>query len=203
LIHNLIEQSVTSIDNTNYYLVFSTLILVGVTIYYAIQTKRSADATMRTVNVIEESTRAQFLPYVKASLASLGPMGLALDIINTGKGPAKDLIVEFTLTDKKKQTSKWTQPLLVPGDFRRFPIPTDSGTEINIDHFKQNKTIMHIECNYMDIFDQRRSSKETIDVTSYVNQFGATISFYLEAPMDKLARSTERIAQAADKIAKK
>jgi hypothetical protein len=89
LIHNLIEQSATSIDNTNYYLVFSTLVLVGVTIYYAIQTKRSADATKRTVDVIEESTRAQFLPYIKASLANLGPMGLALDILNSGKGPAK------------------------------------------------------------------------------------------------------------------
>jgi hypothetical protein len=61
---------------------------------------------------------------------------------------------------------------------------------------------VHIESNYRDIFDQKHTNKETIYVTSYVNQFGSTISFYLEAPMDKLARSTETIARAADKIAR-
>jgi heme/copper-type cytochrome/quinol oxidase subunit 2 len=206
LIHNLIEQSISanpSVDNTNYYLVFSTVVLVGVTIYYAIQTKRSAEATKSTVDVMKESTKAQFLPYVKASLISIGPMAVALDIINAGKGPAKELTVEFALGDKKVQTNKWTQPLLVSGDFRRFPIPTDSGTEINIDHFKKNKTILHIESKYNDIFDQKHSNNETIDVTGYVNQFGTTISFYLEAPMDKLARSTDTIAHAADKMARR
>jgi hypothetical protein len=155
LIHDLIEQSVSatpSVDNTNYYLVFSTVVLVGVTIYYAVQTKRSAEATKSTVDVMKESTKAQFLPYVKASLVSIGPMAVALDIINAGKGPAKELTVEFALEDEKVQTNKWSQPLLVPGDFRRFPIPTDSGTEINIDHFKKNKTILRIESKYKDIF---------------------------------------------------
>jgi hypothetical protein len=55
------ENWIKEIDNTDYYLVVTTIILAGITLYYPIQTRNS-------VKAIENSTKAQFRPYLKASI---------------------------------------------------------------------------------------------------------------------------------------
>src|SRR4026209_2526166 len=106
----------TVIDNTNYYIIILTSALVGVTIYYAIQTKRNVDAIKESTIVQKEATKAQFMPLIKPSIFNVGPVSIVLDIINVGKGPARELEVEFYIEELPDARRKWKQSLLMPND---------------------------------------------------------------------------------------
>jgi hypothetical protein len=80
-------------------LVMATAILVGVTGFYAWQTKK-------TVESLEKSTRYQFFPFLKAYLGFLGPTHLELIIKNVGKGPAKDVEVDFYVEESPNTRKK-------------------------------------------------------------------------------------------------
>ena len=86
-----------AIDNTNWFLVVITAILAAITGYYAWQTKKSVVA-------LEESTKAQFKPFLKGSIAQIGPDSLQLQITNIGKGSAEEITV--TLTPENSRAPK-------------------------------------------------------------------------------------------------
>jgi len=75
-------------DNTNWLLVVITAILAAITGYYAWQTKKS-------VITLEESTKAQFKPFLKWSIAQIGPDSLELQITNISKGSAEEITINF------------------------------------------------------------------------------------------------------------
>ena len=66
-----------------------TAILAAITWYYAWQTKKSVIA-------LEESTKAQFKPFLKGSIAQIGPDSLELQITNMSKGAAEEITVNFS-----------------------------------------------------------------------------------------------------------
>jgi uncharacterized protein Yka (UPF0111/DUF47 family) len=169
-------------------LVLVTAILVGVTAFYALQTKR-------TVASMEKSNAYQFLPHVKSSLVELGPMDLELQISNVGKGPAKEVNVNFYLKEAPNIKKQWNQPLLVPNDFRKFLIPKNvNEVETHIDYFKNNQTTLIIKSDYRDVLGYSHMNEEVIDVTSYVAQYGKIFSPFIETPTEKISRSVEKIA---------
>jgi hypothetical protein len=65
-----------------------TAILAAITWYYAWQTKKCVIAL--------ESTKAQFKPFLKGSIAQTGPDSLELQITNIGKGSAEEITVIFS-----------------------------------------------------------------------------------------------------------
>jgi hypothetical protein len=65
-----------------------TAILAAITWYYAWQTKKSVIA-------LEESTKAQFKPLLKGSIAQIGPDSLELQITTIGKESAEEITVNF------------------------------------------------------------------------------------------------------------
>jgi hypothetical protein len=71
-----------------------TIILAAITGYYAWQTKKSVIA-------LEESTNAQLKPFLKGSIAQIGPDSLELQITNIGKRAAKEITVNFRTTEFK------------------------------------------------------------------------------------------------------
>jgi hypothetical protein len=66
-----------------------TAILAAITWYYTWQTKKSVIA-------LEVSTKAQFKPFLKGSIAQIGPESLELQITNMGKGSAEEITVNFS-----------------------------------------------------------------------------------------------------------
>jgi hypothetical protein len=96
-------------DNTNWFLVIITAILAGITGYYAWQTKKSVIA-------LEESTKAQFKPFLKGALAQIGPASLDLQIINIGKGAAEEITVNFRTVEFEGSQRTYTTELLQPNE---------------------------------------------------------------------------------------
>ena len=93
------ENWIKEIDNTDYYLVVITIILAGITLYYAIQTRNS-------VKAIENSTKAQFRPYLKTSIFFHKSIVTFLRITNAGKGAAQNIEIIFSVKemDNTKRT---------------------------------------------------------------------------------------------------
>ena len=104
-------------DNTNWFLVNITPILAGITGYYAWQTKKSVIA-------LEEFTKAQFKPFLKGTLAQIGPASLDLQIINIGKGAAEEITVNFRTIEFEGSQRTYTTELLQPNEHQRFFIST-------------------------------------------------------------------------------
>jgi hypothetical protein len=149
----------------------------------------------------KEATKAQFIPFIRASIFNIGPVNVVLDIINVGKGPARELEIEFYMDELPETRRKWKQSLLMPNDFRRFPIPKSGGDhESGIDFFKENQITLIMEAKYKNIFNEDKYNKEIIDVTGYVKQFSSTISLFQENPLDKIERKIETISKDTSKI---
>jgi hypothetical protein len=191
----------TLIDNTNYYILILTSALVGVTLYYAIQTKKNVDAIKESTIAQKEATKAQFIPFIKVSIFNIGPADIVLDIINVGKGPARELEVEFYIKELPETRREWKQSLLMPNDSRRFPIPKNATDhELGIDFFKEKQITLIMEAKYKNIFDENKYNKEIIDLTAYVKQFSSTISLFQENPLDKIHSKIETISKDMSKI---
>jgi hypothetical protein len=166
-----------------------TAVLVGITGFYAWQTKRTVDS-------LEKSTKYQFLPYIKLYLGMLGPQDLDLRIKNVGKGPAKDLDIQFHIKEKGEVKRTWRQQLLVPSDFISILVPNmESKEETGIEYFENNQTTIIVSAAYRDVFDKAWSNEETIDITAYVMQFKKTRSLFREEPLERIARNVEGISR--------
>jgi hypothetical protein len=170
-----------------------TAVLVGVTGFYAWQTKK-------TVESLEKSTRYQFYPFLKAYLGMKGPTHLELIIMNVGKGPAKDVEVEFLVEASPNTRKKWRHQLLMPDDFQKFLVPkNESEVETEIAYFENNQTTLRIKTSYSDLLNNPLSNEQTIDVTSYVKQFKNIFSVFREEPIENIARSIKGIHEETQK----
>jgi hypothetical protein len=177
----------TIIDNTDYYTIILTAALVGVTIYYAIQTRRS-------VHAVEKSTKTQFKPFIKSHIKFIGPNDIVLELRNIGKGPARDLEIDFQVNKTIDSRRAMKEHLLIPEDFKELPISlnkTDTITDVAF--FKNNLTQIDIIGKYKDIFNKTQTFEENLNVTEYLTQFDRTIILYNENPLKNIARSLESI----------
>lgn len=171
-------------------LVIVTGILVILTGFYAIQTKK-------TVKVLEKTARMEFLPKIKGHVNMIGPVNIDFRISNVGKGSASDVRVNFTFIGQHTVERTWTQPLMKPNDFQDFfiPINDDNQTQSNIPFFQNNETRIEFNATYRDILDINHSSTEVINISEFVNQFERTLAVYNEETTSKISRSLERIGQ--------
>ena len=128
-------------------------------------------------------------------------MDIVLDIINVGKGPARELDVEFYIKEQAEIRRRWKQSLLMESDYRRFPIPkSNTDYEFSIDFFKENQTTLVMEAKYKNIFNEDKYNKEVIDLTTYVKQFSSTMSLFQENPLNKIESKIESISKDMTKI---
>jgi hypothetical protein len=161
-------------DNTNYFLVIITAILAGITGYYAWQTKKSVIA-------LEESTKAQFKPFLKGELAQMGPDSLDLQIINIGKGAAEEIIVNFRTIEFEGSQRTYTTELLQPNEHQRFFISTGEHVDAvqwNFNFFRDNQTTIELNWQCRDILGNTHDRRQKINVTGYVRQFENTGARY-------------------------
>lgn len=183
------DQPIDNALMVNIALVAVTAVLVGITAYYAKQTKKTVDS-------MDKATEAQFMPYLKASLAQIGPVALDLQLTNVGKGPAREIEVEYFVQEIADSARKWTQTLMMPDDHQRFFIPSKDGQAVpSDDYYKVNQTTVIIKWKCKDIFEKPHSNQETIDVSAYVKQFDTVSAHYEERPLDEIASDMGNISR--------
>lgn len=86
--------------DTNSILALSTIVLVLVTTYYAIQTRR-------TVKVLEKSNTLQFRPALLATIKVRDAVKPEIQISNFGRGPATAVQIQVQ-SKENPDTSKFT-----------------------------------------------------------------------------------------------
>ena len=187
-----------AIDNTNWFLVVITAILAAITGYYAWQTKKSVVA-------LEESTKAQFKPFLKRSIAQIGPDSLQLQITNIGKGSAEEITVNFNTREFEGSQRAWTSELLQPNEHQRFLILIGADVDMvqrSFSFFRDNQTTIEIEWHCRDILGDAHDRRQTINLTAYVRQFENTSTRYEQPPMDVISNALTGIKGDATKIRK-
>jgi hypothetical protein len=137
-----------AIDNTNWFLGIVTAILAAITGYYAWQTKKSVIA-------LEESTKAQFKPFLKGSIAQVRPDSLELQVTNIDKGSAEEITVNFRTTEFEGSQRAWTSELLQPNEHQRFLIPTGADLDAvqrSFNFFRDHQTTIERFNGSVEIF---------------------------------------------------
>lgn len=90
-----------------------TMILAGVTAYYAHQTRKSVD-------VMEQSAELSIMPHLKGHLITKSANLLKFRISNVGKGPANNIMFSYWLDTNPNDVKKYSNNILMPNDHEDF-----------------------------------------------------------------------------------
>jgi len=177
----------SNIETATIALAIATIALVGITAYYALQTRN-------TVNAVKISAELSIRPHLKGTINMMGPVAINLMISNVGNGPAQTINLQYSLENVDDSGRNWNKPLLMSKDKEEFFIPTsENTTEMGIDYFKNNPSILHITGEYYDLLGKKYSMNDSINITEYVAQFQQTQIRYKEDPLEKIANYLEKI----------
>lgn len=170
-------------------LAVATLALVGVTYFYARQTKEM-------VKVLKRSNEIQFLPHIKINLVHPYPGYIIMHLTNSGRGSANDVKVTFKIKEITNFQKNWTRALVVPGDKISFELPkNETEYEVSIKYFQKNQITLIMDATYADTFGIPLESHENIDITEYCKEIGST-KFYLDFDeMTAIRRELQTISQ--------
>ena len=189
-------MEILNIDIATIVLAISTAVLVGVTYYYARQTKK-------TVCVLEKTVELSIRPHLKGTFQHIGPVAGDLMIKNVGNGPASKIKLSYWVKENDSTKRSWVKPLIMPGEFDEFGIPkNEKEYEHNCDYFINNQTTMKIKGEYFDILDKIYNINDTIDITSYLKQFEKTRVSYKEPSDRKIQQGIENISKSMESVAK-
>jgi hypothetical protein len=160
-----VDQMVEVIDNTNWGVIFTTSVLVIITIYYAWQTRR-------TVQVLKESNKIQIMPDIRLILEFYrNPKTLIFRITNTGRGPAKDLDIKFTDINTKMEISVH-RPLFSPGGMVDFlgheVLPIPKNQVYSLQYLEKNQTSIKFEWTCKDLLNNEYNGVSDHDITDFV-----------------------------------
>lgn len=168
-------NGIKEIDNTNYYLVATTIILASITLYYAIQTQKS-------VKAIENSTKAQFRPYLKASIFFYKNIVTLIRITNAGKGAAQNIEIIFSVKEIDNTKKTYEIHVLLPEGYNEYFIPISQNTvETKIEYFRKNQVSIVGEWKCEDILGNTFEDSINLDVTSHIKRIDQTATKYEES----------------------
>lgn len=136
--------------------VFVTTVLVIINIIYILQNRQS-------IKEMEKARKANLMPYIRITLAWLGPIVVVLKASNVGKGPATNVKATITFSPSE-QTRPWAQSVMQPDEYFRILLP-----EGNIDRVCEIAAQINIKGSYSDIFGQSFEIGETIDTKEFID----------------------------------
>ena len=138
---------------TNLMLVFATLILVGVTAFYAIQTRK-------TVSAIEKSTEVSIIPFVKFSFVSFFYSNFCLELLNAGKGPAINVKASYTIKQGDNSKIEYECDILNVNQKEQFYLEIGGEIQTTLDYFKKNETIVETSVYFENVSGKKFSKTE-------------------------------------------
>ena len=179
----------TDLSSPEFLLFAATLLLVIVTAYYAVQTRK-------TVNEMKKATEAGFLPSLKVALGWIGPVNTQLVVTNVGKGAAIGIKARFGVREFKNSERSWIWPMLMPGEHETMQIPVGpENYETSMDFFKHNQSTLDLQAEYSDILGKSHSISHSLDITAQLTQFERTQVGYKEDELAQIRKQLERIAR--------
>jgi hypothetical protein len=170
--------------------------LVGVTTYYAVQTRR----TVKEMELTREST---VVPNLFLEVTTMGAGYPMPRVKNLGVGVALDLEIVFSQTYKDDtQTRKWQWQALAPGEYKQFFLWNDQRDPMTGHQAIDHHASVALSASYSDILGKRYECVETVDLAEYM-----TVQFAAEGvrgigPQDELLRKLDEIRDALEKVAK-
>ena len=96
------------------------LVVAAATLYYAYYTRKLVQESKRTADEMYQARLAEIEPRVKATLSWLGPVAVCLKLQNFGRGPAKNVVIEYSYSPSDVPPKKWSQQVLAPGEYARL-----------------------------------------------------------------------------------
>jgi len=191
------DIALPDIDIATIILAISTIVLVGVTGYYAKQTKN-------TVKVLEKTAELSIRPHLKGTFQFMGPVAGNLLIKNVGNGPANKIELSYWIDGNDDTKRNWVKPLMMPNESEEFFIPKNkTENESSIGYFENNPTKIIIVGKYFDALEKEYPVNDSIDVTAYIKQFEHTNVRYKELTEEKISDTLKKISASLDKISRK
>jgi hypothetical protein len=180
-----IQGGNNTIDYTTWVIAVATLALVGVTIFYAIQTremvkaqmksvdamKKSTDAQLKSVDAIRESTQAGFRPYIQIELDFRNTQIPLICLFNAGKGTAKSIELLYKIKELENSNNKHKINVLFSGHSRNIYLELEGYKKNrNTEWYKDNQTTLEIEWKCEDILKNKFKDSDEIDVSALIRQ---------------------------------
>ena len=139
----------------------SSLILVGITAWYAWQTHK-------TVVEMRESRRSAVEPHIRLDFELLGSCGVA-KIENLGPGPALDVRARVTHGDSgdgPEASASWDSPVLRVGESRLLRYPLERGEHIPLSTLKERGTIFVLAGTCKSVTGEVHAVKDSLEFSS-------------------------------------
>lgn len=180
------QQIITMLnENSGAVIAFATIALVGITGYYAFQTRQ-------TTKAIKKSSELSIRPHMKGSVNVLGIGSVVMHISNVGTGPANNVKLEYWRDTKPNLKQKWGRPFLMPKDGDDIFIQDENGeTLLKMDYFKNNNYVIVLKGEYEDNLGNKYEIDDSIDVTEFVKSISGVL--YKEESLKKIADSLKSI----------
>jgi hypothetical protein len=172
-----------------------TLALVVITGYYAWQNRNM-------VNEMRLAREASSHPHLKLCFEPLGPMNVMLGLVNLGPGAAVgvDVTIEFHPRPGRGFTGelrRWRGELLPSGGQRDFFVPDSNGSMMSIERLAECVDTISLRGTMSDARGHQHVVDCTIgDLHEWDELLRNARERYKEAPLDKLAKETEKLAKA-------
>jgi hypothetical protein len=172
--------------------VLLTAVLIGVTIYYAIQ-------NARMVGEMRRAREIAVLPKLAVDLNFLGPMNAAVAVRSVGPGPALDIVVrliyEPTNLDDDPPERRWRRNLLASGERLEF-FPPGGANATNIDSLSVTYRAIALKGSMRDATGIEHTVDERFDDLAEWRQVLETASLRITSePEQRLARAFGRGTQ--------
>ncbi len=175
--------------------VLALIVVAAATIYYAYYTRQLTKESKRTADEMHEARLAEIEPSVKASLGWLGPMNVSLKIQNLGRGPAKNVDIEYSMKPSKDVVKKWAAHTLAPGEFARLLLEPTRFDELVT---KYDEIVVAGTCE--SVVGKRYSISDTLDLKKIHESIKKTPQI-IETSSEQLLREIQEELEELNKNA--
>lgn len=164
-----------------------TAVLVGATIYYAKQTRR-------TVEEMRRAREIQVMPKLIPAIEKLGPVALLPRVVNMGAGSALQVRLKVALEPDGPSTD-YTAPFMSPGRGVSLFLRNESGYLTELTDFEPFESF-RVEGECWNALGTRLKINEEFDLRGYIRDFKAG----MWARLPRTERSGEPIKLIADAL---
>lgn len=184
-------------------LVVATFALVGITWYYAVQTRH-------TVREMKAAREAQVAPRLVPAIAMLGPTFVSFRVLNAGSGAALEVVCRFALEPSGPQW-RWTWPILQSGDQQDFTPsgkhPDDTPFSPDLEQVLKHYSSLRLSSTCKDSLGRVHRHEDQIDLTQTIDSLGGAGVHFKRDPIaqalseaSKLVREVEGARRALEQV---
>lgn len=179
------QEQYSSFDYTALVIAVATIVLVGVTYYYARQTKKlvtiqeesvkimreSTQAQLKSVYAIKESTQAQFRPHIQIDLLFKKTEIPLIRVENIGIGAAILIEIRYKIKERNTEEEINIIPRLDKGDNKTIFLDSEGYKHNRLRNwYRDNQTTLAIKWKCKDILKTEFTGSDELNVSQLLLQ---------------------------------